>query len=434
MSLSEQEWLNEIALLNDDDHDIDINGLLINDVLRRAMDNTIVELLKLYDIIQDVKQEERKKQPYRFNVLIGANPSEPDVSRILAGFFMQKTNGDYRVLKDFVRTFWGASLAAMITNPTISTEETVIGDYRTDILICEKDKYAIVLENKIWDAVDQPHQLANYIDAMLSSRYGFSMEQIYVAFLPKTNDHEPSLNSWKSQEGVGSYKEEFQDRYRLLDFAEKILPWLESSKAVQGINNEYFEHSRFLFIDFLKRKLDLDSIDKMEQKEIEKKLREHLCTDDAVADAGKLLQMIDKLPRIPMDEVVKRLNVLRKDRTKDAMQQWKNKLEEDYPDYVIWNDIGGRHMVVGVNVPYGDIHEYFSVFIWNYQNKASISVAIALTKDGTPYRKEIEPKVEELIRGKKGFRKGREWLFFKDVSYEEAYPLLQELVRELPNI
>ncbi|MCR4837159.1 MAG: PD-(D/E)XK nuclease family protein [Bacteroidaceae bacterium] len=159
--------------------------------------DSIVELLELYDIIQDVKEEERKKLPYRLNVLIDANPLEPDVSRILAGFFMQKTNGDYRVLKDFVRTFWGDSLAAMITNPTISTEETVKGDYRIDILIYEKDKYSIVLENKIWEAVDQPHQLANYIDAMLSSRYGFSMDQIYVAFLPKTKDHHPSSNSWK---------------------------------------------------------------------------------------------------------------------------------------------------------------------------------------------------------------------------------------------
>ncbi len=396
--------------------------------------DSIVELLKLYDIIQDVKEEERKKLPYRFNVLLDANPLEPDVSRILAGFFMQKTNGDYRVLKDFVRTFWGGDLAAMITNPTISTEEAVIGDCRTDILIYEKDKYAIVLENKIWDAVDQPHQLANYIDAMLSSRYGFCKEQVYVAYLPKTDDHEPSLNSWKSQERGDSYKDEFQDRYRLLDFSEKILPWLESSKAVQGINEDYFEHSRFLFIDFLKRKLDLDSIDKMEQKEIEKKLKDHLYTDDAVADAGKLLQMIDKLPRIPMDEVVKRLTVLRKERTKAAMQQWMNMLEVDYPDYVIMNETGGRHMVVGVHVPYGDIHEYFAVFIWNYQNKDAISVAIALTKEGIPYRKEIEPKVEELVRSKKGFIKGHAWLFYKYVSYEEAYPLLQELVRELPNI
>ena len=394
----------------------------------------VVELLELYDIIRDVKEEEKKKLPYRFNALIEANPLEPDVSRMLAGFFMQKTSGEYRVLKSFVKTFWDDKLAAMITIPIISTEETVIGECRTDILIYEKDKYAIVLENKIWDAVDQPHQLANYIDAMLSSRYGFGKEQIYVAYLPKTNDHEPSMNSWKSQEVGGSYKEEFQDRYRLLDFAEKILPWLESSKAVQEINEEYFEHSRFLFIDFLKRKLDLDSIDKMEQKEIEKKLKEHLYTGDAVADTGKLLQMIDKLPRIPMDEVVSRLKVLRKDRTIAAMHQWVDQLKTDYPNYAIMNGIGGRHMVAGVHVPYGDIHEYFSVFIWNYQNKASISVVIALTKEGTPYRKEIEPKVEELIRGKKGFLRGHEWLFYKFVSYEEAYPLLQELVRELPNI
>lgn len=396
--------------------------------------DSIIELLELYDIIQGVKEEEKKKLPYRFNVLLDANPLEPDVSKMLAGFLMQKTKGEYRVLKSFIKTFWGNDLASMITNPTFSTEETVKGDYRIDILIYEKDKYAIVLENKIWDAPDQPHQLANYIDAMLSSRYGFGKEQVYVAYLPKTNDHEPSLNSWKSQEGGGSYKEEFQDRYRLLDFTEKILPWLESSMAVQGINEEYFEHSRFLFIDFLKRKLDLDSIDKMEQKEIEKKLKERLYTDDAVADAGKLLQMIDKLPRIPMDEVVKRLTVLRKERTKAAMQQWLNKLEVDYPDYVTWNDLGGRHMAVGLNVPYGDIHEYFSVFIWNYQNKDAISVGIALTEDGAPSREKIEPKVGELVSGKKGFIKGQAWLYYKYISYEEAYPLLQELVRELPNI
>ena len=396
--------------------------------------DSIVELLELYDIIQDVKEEERKKLPYRFNVLLDANPLEPDVSRILAGFFMQKAKGDYRILKDFVRTFWDASLAAMITNPTICTEEIVKGDYRIDILIYEKDKYAIVLENKIWDAVDQPHQLANYIDAMLSSGYGFSMEQIYVAFLPKTKDHHPSSNSWKSQEDGSSYKEEFRDRYRLIDFEESILPWLESSKAVQGINEEYFEHSRFIFIDFLKRKLDLDSIDKMEQKEIEKKLKEHLYTDDAVADAGKLLQMIDKLPKIDINEVVKQLTKLRKESTVKAMQQWIDKLQEDYPDYAIHDDRCGAHMAVGIHVPYKEYHEFFAVFIWNFHKSDKLSVGIALTKEGSPYRKEIEPKVGELVHSKKGFQQGVEWLYHKTVSYEEAYPLLQELVRELLNI
>ena len=397
---------------------------------------SIIELLDLFDIIQDVKQEERKKLPYRFNILIDANPSEPEVSRILAGFLMQKTNGEYRVLKSFVKTFWGDNLAELIANPTISTEETVIGDCRTDILIYEKDKYAIVLENKIWDAQDQPHQLANYIDAMLSSRYGFTIEQIYVAFLPKTKDHHPSLNSWKSQEDGNSYKEVFHDRYRLIDFEEKVLPWLESSKAVQGISdNPHFEHSRFLFIDFLKRRLDLDSIDKMEKKEIEKKLKEHLYTDDAAADAGKLLQMIYKLPKIDINEIVKQLTKLRKERTVNAMQQWIDKLQVDYyPNYVIHDDRCGAHMAVGVHVPYKEIHEFFVVFIWNFHKSDRLSVGIALTKEGTPYRKEIEPKVGDFICSKKGFQQGVEWLYHKTVSYEEAYPLLQEIVRELPNI
>ncbi len=401
-----------------------------------SIDNmdSVVELLKLFDIIQNVKQEERKRIPYRFNVLLNTSSSEPDVSKMLAGFLKQKTYDEYLVLKDFVKTFWNNRLAAMITNPTISTEETVIGDYRIDILIYEKDKYAIVLENKIWDAPDQPHQLANYINAMLSNRYGFVKEQVYVAYLPKTNDHKPSLNSWKNQEGGGSYKDEFQDRYRLIDFTERILPWFESSKVVQGINDEYFEHSRFLFIDFLKRKLDLDSIDKMEQKEIEKKLKEHLYTDDAVADTSKLLQMIYKLPRIPVDEVVKRLIVLRKERTKEAMKQWVDRLHRDYFDYSIKDDRCGAHMCVGVHVPYKEVQEFFTVFIWNFHNRDAISVGIELTKEGTPYRNEIEPKVGELVRGKKGFQKGKEWLYYKFVSYEEAYPLLQELVGELSNI
>jgi hypothetical protein len=80
------------------------------------------------------------------------------------------------------------------------------------------------------------------------------------------------------------------------------------------------------------------------------------------------------------------------------------------------------------------IPAFFSVFIWNYQYNEANSVAIALTKEGAPYRKEIEPKVWNLVRGKKCFKKGHVWLYYKSVSFEEAYPLLQELVRELPNI
>lgn len=396
---------------------------------------TITVLLELYDIIQSAKEKREKEVPYRFNALIGAGPLEPGISKILSGFFMQKTKGEYRVLKSFVKKFFGKELASQISAPVIKTEEVVKDSNRIDVLIYEKDKYAIILENKIWDAQDQPHQLANYIEALSSTVYGFGNEQIYVGFLPKTKSHNPSSNSWTSRESGESYKNTFKGRYKLIDFTEKILPWLETSKDVQSISgDQYFEYSRFLFIDFLRRHLELDNINKMLQKEIEERLKEHLYTDDPEADADKLQQMANDILKVDLQEVSKQLTILRKEKTKMAMQYWVNKLREDYPDYTLLDDRGGRHMLVGLNVPYKDIPEFFNVFIWNFHNSERLSVGISLTKDGTPYRKEIELKVGDLVRRKKGFGKGTEWLFHKSVSYGEAYPLLQELVIELPNI
>ena len=397
--------------------------------------NYIRELLEIFDIIQKAKDNVRGKAKYHFNALLNADPDEPKVSKILAGFFLQKTNGEYRILKDFVNRNWGSSLSSMIKNPIIITEEVVKNDKRIDILVYEKDKYAIVMENKIWEASDQPNQLANYIEAMMGGSYNFNEEQIYVAYLPQIKEHLPSPNSWK-REGTGdSYKEEFKDRFKLIDFKEKILPWLESSKEIQKItDNPYFENSRFLFIDFLRRKLDIDNIDNMAQKEIEKQLREYFGTsDNAIADADKLVQLINKLPKIDINEVVKHLAKIRKEKTKMAMQEWLKYLERDYQDS-FFDGSTKAHMAVGTTVPYMGIPAFFSVFIWNYQYNEANSVVIALTDEGAPYRKEIEPKVRDLVRGKKGFLKGQGWLYYKFVSYEQAYPLLQELVRELHSI
>lgn len=397
--------------------------------------NSIGVLLEIFDIIQKAKDNVKGKAKYRFNALLKAEPLEPAVSKILSGFFMQKTNDEYRVLKDFVKKFWGTNLAAMIKSPKIITEEVVKDDKRIDILIYEKGKYAIVLENKIWDAPDQPNQLANYIDAMMESEYNLNLEQIYVAFMPKTKEHVPAPQSWMSRVCEQSYEDDFKNRYRLLDFKEKILPWLESSKELVELNeNKYFESSRILFIDFLRRKLEIDNIDNMAQKEIEKQLREYFSTSDsAIADADKMLQLVNKLPKIDIEEIIKQLRILRKEKTKLAMQEWLNMIQQDYT-YAIHDDRTNFHMCVGVLVPYKDISEFFNVFIWNFKNGDSLSVGIALTEEGEKYRKEVEPKVGDLLHRKKGFLKGQEWLYYKFVSYEEAYPLLQELVRELPNI
>lgn len=397
--------------------------------------NYIRELLEIYGIILKAKENVKGKVKYHFNALLNVDPDEPKVSKILAGFFLQKTNGDYRILKDFVNRYWGSSLSSMIKSPIIITEEVVKNDRRIDILVYEKDKYAIVMENKIWDASDQPNQLANYIEAMMGGSYNFNEDQIYIAYLPKIKEHLPSPNSWKREGTDESFEEEFKDRFKLIDFKEEILPWLESSKEIQKIiDNQYFENSRFLFIDFLRRKLDIDNIDNMAQKEIEKQLRDYFsASDNDIAEADKLVQLIDNLPKIDIKEVVKYLAKIRKEKTKLAMQEWLTYLQRDYPSNY-FDDSTKGHMAIGTTVSYRSISKFFSVFIWNYHYNEANSVVIVLTGEGAPYREEIEPKVKNLVRGKKGFIKGNAWLYYKFVSFEQAYPLLQELVRELPNI
>lgn len=397
--------------------------------------NYIRELLEIYGIILKAKENVKGKVKYHFNALLNVDPDEPKVSKILAGFFLQKTNGDYRILKDFVNRYWGSSLSSMIKSPIIITEEVVKNDRRIDILVYEKDKYAIVMENKIWDASDQPNQLANYIEAMMGGSYNFNEDQIYIAYLPKIKEHLPSPNSWKREGTDESFEEEFKDRFKLIDFKEEILPWLESSKEIQKIiDNQYFEKSRFLFIDFLRRKLDIDNIDNMAQKEIEKQLRDYFsASDNDIAEADKLVQLIDNLPKIDIKEVVKYLAKIRKEKTKLAMQEWLTYLQRDYPSNY-FDDSTKGHMAIGTTVSYRSISKFFSVFIWNYHYNEANSVVIVLTDEGAPYREEIEPKVKNLVRGKKGFIKGNAWLYYKFVSFEQAYPLLQELVRELPNI
>ena len=86
------------------------------------------------------------------------------------------------MLKAFVnRFFTHTNLKALIDKPIVVTEQVVRNDKRIDIYIYETGKYAVILENKVMDAVEQPHQLANYIEGL--NELGFNNSQIYIAYL-----------------------------------------------------------------------------------------------------------------------------------------------------------------------------------------------------------------------------------------------------------
>ena len=81
-------------------------------------------------------------------------------------------------------------LASLINKPIIKAEDTVGDKKRIDILVYEEGKYAIVFENKIWDAEEQENQLANYINGMRTKEYGLRTTKsiLFISLAPMSMD------------------------------------------------------------------------------------------------------------------------------------------------------------------------------------------------------------------------------------------------------
>lgn len=173
------------------------------------------------------------------------NPHEPRHSKLL-GYFIDPKQGhgcdDFlrhkllEVLKD--------SLNAHKCRPTVQyrfrddgcnveaeTRDVQPGDNNSgqiDLLItrqCDDDRsdnnrnFAIIVENKINRASNQPKQLEKYVARF--RRAGFSDEQIFVFFLPLTDDLNPDSDDLKAILGKVTYEK--------ITFKKHIRNWLEAA-------------------------------------------------------------------------------------------------------------------------------------------------------------------------------------------------------------
>ena len=176
---------------------------------------SIFELLDYYSGIKKIMEA---KQPYHLNVIDELYINENGHSRILAKLLQYKSETQrYEILESllgFITEKKNESFGSIKVNkPEISQEKE-----RIDLWVREKDKYAIIFENKIYNAMDQEAQLCRYIDK--TKDYGYREDQIFVVYLSQ-NGESPAEQSW------GNYKEAFQYRYVNLSFRNHILIWLK---------------------------------------------------------------------------------------------------------------------------------------------------------------------------------------------------------------
>lgn len=390
-------------------------------VINRAKVHVLKDVLKMYEDIQLVRKEVEENRPYHFNALLNSSPLEPNVSSIFAGFLRQKTDGRYSVLESFVKFCFGDTFTSSIEKPIIETETEVKDLKRIDILIYEKGKYAIVIENKIWDATEQPNQLANYIKGVKEPKFGFTDNQIYVIYMPSTDEHRPTNASWSK-----SYQQAFESRFRNISFRDSVIGWLESDD-IQTIDEEYFSHSRFLFIDFLKRVFRLTKTDNMENQKIDEYISQELGLkeNDNSYNIAKLTAKFNEIT-----ECANQLERMRKDYCAKMLKEWSTNLAQDFPHCKRHEICIGKRMCTGIVLPYKDIEDAIYINLEFIDRR----VCYGATYMPTTHNIREEMQASDLIRPfweNKEFVKGVDWLFYKYINVDEGYELLRQLIQRI---
>lgn len=228
------------------------------------------ELLNFIDKFSRQYEAEKLRMPYHINLIDELHINENGHSRILfrlLSFVNEK--GEYEIFQSLLNyIIWrngkddcGFSNIT-IKNPRITQEEE-----RIDLWVRDTG-YAIIFENKIYNAADQDAQLFRYIEK--TNKQSYKKHDIYIIYL-SSDGKEPDHQTW------GEYENEFTNRYVNLSFKNDILPWLKGSVLPSVRLKDCFLQSAIQqYIDYLEGLFLLRTIQKSMNMNLEKTIKNHL--------------------------------------------------------------------------------------------------------------------------------------------------------------
>lgn len=207
---------------------------------------------KLIEIARELNElilKEKNNQPYNINLINELHINENAHSRILNALLQYSPNGRYTLLEGFVEMLSLSTIT--ISKPKFSCEKS-----RIDLLIKEEGKYAIIVENKIYNAVDQDRQIERYIEIVKNSR--IPTENIFLVYLTKDGAKEVSDKSLTTEaKKILNFKNE-DSRFLAISYQHNILPWLEKDILPYcAIKEELLISALQQYIDYLKGYLRL---------------------------------------------------------------------------------------------------------------------------------------------------------------------------------
>ena len=259
----------------------------------------ISNLKETFEFVAKFNDEMDKKdvtKPYNLNVIDELHINENAHSRILNKLLQYRApNGKYEILESLL-AYIGTTKSKVfndikIINPMITHNEQLIDLWVRD------ENYAVIFENKVYDAQDQDAQLSRYIEKTLNCDHNpaYNISQIYVVYLPSVGDLAPNPQSW------GTYKEEFENsgRYVKLSFRDEIRAWLKNDVLPNIRMKDYLLRSAVeQYVDFLDGLFSQRLNDKTMNEELKQTLDNLLEMNDTMSREMKLSCIENKMKEV----------------------------------------------------------------------------------------------------------------------------------------
>ena len=181
-----------------------------------------IDILKFAEELHNDIEKIKEKLPYNINVIDELHINENAHSRILYKLLQYKNDlGQYEILESLVNYIIKHCRKNSFKNIHVEKPKITQEEQRIDLWVRDEG-YAIIIENKVYNAIDQENQLSRYIDkTKVDSRKYKDGSNIFIIYLSQSGK-EPAEQTWKD------YKDEFKDRYVNLSFKDDILPWLKN--------------------------------------------------------------------------------------------------------------------------------------------------------------------------------------------------------------
>ncbi len=377
----------------------------------RIQNKQLDESIRLLDRFTTVYETEIEKLPYQLNLMDELRSNENAHSKILAKLlkYAPARNSFFEYLNE--NHGFGFD-RLQIKSPMITAERM-----RIDVLIKEHNRYAIIIENKIHNAVEQPNQIANYIDKCID--LGVKMKDIYVIYLTKTKDNIPDDQTW------GRYStEEFGKRYCHISYRETILAWLNSYTETILPTEISLISALTQYIDHLNKLLYIKHENQLMEQNLQQFLRQEL---NLTTDNTENLIVVDQRIK-SLNELSSQLSQLMNKIREEVFWDWRDALTEQYAssgNNSVFHEVDSHFIKAGVKFDYKG--KRFSVLIeYNYN---SIYLGVGRHYADTTLDAELKELFSPLNLSEAMKEEEPWWYGWKYTSFEHGYAELLNLIK-----